>query len=400
MSKKLWSILIVGILLRITLASSTFHPDLKAFQLGGMIFASGHILNLYDFTNPQIAVLNYPPLTYFLHGIFNFIFNNLLGLTLVNDYLLSQPPFFDLLFNLHLLLLKFPYLIFDIALAFLITKLFETGKDKFLAFTLWMFNPVNLYTTYMMGQYDLIPTFFIVASLVLIKKNKLNLASLILGLGIAFKIFPLLLLPPLALLGKSWWDKTRVGFLGLLPYFLTILPYLPSPSFRTTALAAEQLSKSFYASVPVSGGESLLLFPLIIGLFYFVYLYKKDDSSNLWTRFLSILLLFLILTHFHPQWFLWVTPLLIIDLIKYQFKHLLPITILLISFAASLFFFDPSLTIGIFGPINTSLYQTPSVWQMLNLDPDYNFARSIIQTLFSAAAIFMIYRYFPKLKNE
>lgn len=400
MSKNILIILILGILLRIILAFSTFHPDLKAFQLGGGVFSKGHILDLYDYTNPQVAVLNYPPLTYFFHGVFNFIFSNVLGLTIINDYLFEQPLVFDLLFNLHLVLLKFPYLIFDIILAFLIAKLFDTEKDKFLAFTLWIFNPVNLYTTYMMGQYDIIPTFFVVASLVLVKKGKLNLAALILGLGIAFKIFPLLLLAPLALLGKSWWDKFKLGFFGLLSYFLTILPYLPSSSYRTNALAAEQLSKSFYVNIPVSGGESILLFPMVIIIFYFIYIYRGDVSTNLWKHYLSILLIFLTLTHYHPQWFLWVSPLLIIELVKSQFKNLVPLFILLLSFIASLFFFDPSLTLGMFGPINSNLYETQSVWQMLGLNPDYNFSRSIVQTIFAAAAIFLVNRYFPKLKDE
>lgn len=392
-------ILIIGILLRLFLALSTFHPDLKAFQLGGSVFASGHILDLYDFTIPQVAVLNYPPLTYFLHGIFNFIFAST-GFAIINDYLFEIPKIFDPLFNLHLLLLKFPYFLFDIALAFLITKLFESKREQILAFGLWMLNPVNLYATYMMGQYDIIPTFFIVATLVLVKKGKLNLSSLMLGLGIAFKIFPLLLLIPLSVLGKSWRERIRLGILGFLPYFLTILPYLPSPSFRTNALAAEQLTKSFYASIPVSGGESLLLFPLIVGLFYLIYLYKQDEPSNLWSRLMSILLLFLILTHFHPQWFLWVTPLLIVDLIKSHFKHLLEVLILLVSFLLSLLFFDPSLTIGIFGPVNPNLYQLPSVWEMLGLSPDYNFSRSVIQTSFAAAGFLLIYRHFPRLKDE
>ena len=61
--------------------------------------------------------------------------------------------------NLLLLLLKLPYFFFDIAIAYLLMGIFKEEKTKKWAFALWMFNPVNLYATYMVGQFDIIPTF-------------------------------------------------------------------------------------------------------------------------------------------------------------------------------------------------------------------------------------------------
>ena len=151
--KKLWIILITGIFFRVFLSFSTFHSDTLAFNLGGKFVASGNILNLYDLSSEK-AVFNYPPLIYLFHGMFSLI------------------PFSNYGF------VKLPYLIFDLLIVYILLKLFPEKNPGLLAVSLWMFNPVNLYATYMMGQFDIIPTFFTILSFYLIYKNKLSWAAL------------------------------------------------------------------------------------------------------------------------------------------------------------------------------------------------------------------------------
>lgn len=361
---KILIILIAGIFLRLFLAFSTVHPDLQAFYLGGKILTEGKILNLYDYSSEQ-AVFNYPPLIYWFFGLFNF------------------------LSNWGIWLLKLPYLIFDLLLGLLLFRLVEE-KKKILIFGLWMFNPVSLYATYMMGQFDVIPTFFTVLSFYFIAKDKLNFAALALGFGIAFKLYPVFLLIPLLILAKSFFEKIKLLLLAALPYFISILPYLSSGSFRSNALFASQSSKSLYASIPVSGGESILLFPFLLLLFYFYIWNNQSSRINLWKVFLIPLLLFFILTHFHPQWLIWVTPFLILDLVSNKFKNWFAQFLILASWFLSLFFFDPSLTLGMFSP------QAPDLWTLLGLNLDYNFSRSIIQTIFAGSSFYLIYKW---LKN-
>lgn len=375
--KKMVIILIAGIALRLLLAVSTFHPDSLAFKLGGELVASGNILNLYNYSDPNVAVLNYPPAIYWFHGFFKFLLGSFLH---------------------GVLLIKLPYLIFDIWTAFLLSKLFTGEKQTSLAFAFWLFNPINLYATYMMGQFDIIPTFFTVLSVYLISKNRLSWAALSLGGGIAFKIYPLFLLIPLALLGKSYFDKLKFFILGLLPYSVSILPYLPSHSFRSTALFAAQSSKSLYAAIAVSGGESILLFPMFLGVFYLILLRRKISNLSFWKMYLILLLTFFIFTHYHPQWLIWVTPFLILDLIIERFKNLTAQVLIFISWFGSLFFFDPSLTLGIFSPIWPSLKDL-SLWGLVGLHPDYNLSRSLLQTVFSASSFYLIYVHFFNREN-
>ena len=363
---KFWIILIIGILLRLFLAFSTFHPDLMAFYLGGTMVREGNILNLYDLSSEK-ATFNYPPLIYWFFGVFNFLSGG------------------------NFVFLKLPYLIFDLSLGLILMKLVGS-KKAVLAFGFWMFNPINLYATYMMGQFDIIPTFFTVLSFYLVAKDRLKLAALALGFGIAFKLYPVFLLLPLIILGQTIWDKFKLAILAILPYLLTTLPYILSSSFRSNALLASQASKSLYVNLPVSGGEAILLFPAFLIFFYLLIWRKRLDKIIFWKIYLIPLLLFFIFTHYHPQWLIWITPFLILDLTLERFKNLLPILIIFLTWVASLFFFDPSLTLGMFIP-------SPTIWEILKVNVDYNFSRSVLQTVFAATSFYLIYEYFPKKEN-
>lgn len=376
--KNLWIILIVGIILRIFLSFATFHPDMLAFKLGGEVVSSGKILDLYDYSDKDIAILNYPPSIYWFHGIFNFLFGNILEL----------GP-----------LVKLPYLIFDLTLGFLLFKLFTKKEEAILAFAFWMFNPVSIYATYMMGQFDIIPTFFTMFAVYLVTKQRLNLAALALGGGIAFKIYPVFLLIPLIILGKTFFDKFKLVVLAVLPYILSIALYLGSINFRSQALVANQTDKSLYASIPVSGGEAILLFPASLIFFYLLIWGKQINKLFFWRFFLIPLLLFFIFTHYHPQWLIWVTPFLILDLIKAGFRNLIPQLLIVFSWIGLLFFFDPSLTVGIFAPSLPALQNMPDIWTQLGLNMNYNLSRSILQTIFVAASFYLIYYHFPKESN-
>lgn len=370
---KILIIILVGIFLRLFLAFSTFHPDLLAFHLGGKLVGEGNILNLYDYSS-NVATLNYPPLIYWFFGLFNFL--SIWGIWL----------------------LKLPYLFFDLFLGLLLFRLVEE-KKKVLTLGLWMFNPVSLYATYMMGQFDIIPAFFTVFSFYLVAKNRLKWAAFVLGFGVAFKLYPVFLLIPLVILGKTYWEKFKLAVLALLPYALSILPYIQSPGFRQTALFANQSSKSLYASIPVSGGESIILFPASLILFYFLIRDKSFDRLSFWKVYLIPLLLFFIFTHYHPQWLIWVSPFLILDLIIERFKNLLPILLISLTWFGSLFFFDPSLTIGLFAPLFPVMANASSIWSLLNLSVDYNFSRSIIQTVFASSAFYLIFKTLPRKIN-
>lgn len=413
--RKIVVFIIVGLVLRLFLAAVSFHTDIVHFDLAGQILGKSNLLNFYDYTfkldgQDQLLrsypreLFNYPPatyivlgslirtLTYFSDSTFhqNFLFN--FAVTL------GKPQIF-----LHLVLAKIPYLAFDFLIGYLFYNLFTDKKNKILSLVFWVFNPVNLYTTYMIGQFDIIPTFFVIWSLYLVMKaptdsteKRIYLSSLLLGIGGSFKIFPLLFLVPLLTLLNKWNERIICFLLGISVYLITILPFLGSKGFRITALATNQIFKSFYAQISISGGESIILFLALLGFFYLIFLFRSTNKDLLWQRFLIIILLFFSFTHYHPQWFLWLMPFLILEIIYTKFKHFFITILILISFTGLVFLFDTSLNIGLFSPLNPQLINVKSVWDLIGLKIDFNFMRSLFQTLFVASAAYLIYYYFPK----
>ena len=414
MKGKIVKILLIGIVLRVILSFSTFHSDIVPFDFAGEVLSKGNLLSFYDYMwslpqgHPYLSVyprniFNYPPVVYFFLGGISRVFTWMVDPAVHANFVLNfTSTLGNWQLNLLLLLLKLPYFAFDIAIAFLLRALFKTEKEKLLAFTFWIFNPITLYATYMMGQFDVIPTFFTIACLYLVVKNagklesrSLLLESALLGVGGAFKIFPLMFLVPLAALKKDWPGRIKIIAVGIATYLITILPFLSSKGFRTTALLAGQTTKSLYAQIPLSGGESIILFVVAVVFFYLLFLLRKAAPENLWKRFFAMLLIFFVFTHYHPQWFLWITPFLIIDLVKNP-KHWLLVGLSLLSFIGLVSFFDPGLSVWLFSPIWPSLYGLGGVWEMSRLSPDLAQMRSILQTLFVGVAAYYLYICFPK----
>lgn len=406
MKKKIFLILALGVLVRLFLAFSTFHSDIEPFYFAGTVISKGNVLNFYDYlgslpkSEPILKIyptylFNYPPVVYFSLGPLSYLFSLPFSSGILHNFIFDLPSMLgNIQLNFLLLALKIPYLAFDLLIGYLLYKLFDQPSHKIWALGLWIFNPINLYATYMMGQFDIIPTFFSVLALFwAVKKENLYWASLAVGFGAAFKIYPVLFLIPIALLKTSWFERLKLVVLGLLPYLISILPFLSSRGFRSTALLAGQTTKSLYPKIDVSGGESILLFPAFLILFYLLFMYGKNIKGYLWHKFFILLLLFFVFTHFHPQWFLWVTPFLILDLVRSQFKHW-PLTVLsLVSWLGLVTFFDPGLSVWLFSPLFPGLYNLPGIWQLLKINVDINMGRSLLQTIFVGVAFYYVYYY-------
>jgi len=398
----------IAIILRVFLASTTYHSDVAPFDFAGKVIAGGNITNFYDYlwnlpaNHPYLKVyprdlFNYPPLVYFFLGGVSRLTTWVVNPEIHNNFILNFPSTLgNIQLNLLLLLLKLPYFVFDIATAYLLMSFFTDKKKKIWTFGLWMFNPVNLYATYMLGQFDIIPTFLVIAALFLALKNKLVPSAILLGLGAAFKIFPLLFIIPLALVKNTWWGRLKIIIAAGATYLIAAFPFIFSQGFRTTALLAGQTTKSFYAQIPISGGESIILFLAVVIFFYLLFFNRKSLAEDLWTRFFLMLLTFFIFTHYHPQWFLWITPFLVIDLVISNFKNWLACAVSLISYFVLITFFDPGLTVWLFSPVIPKLYGIPGIWQLMGLNPDINILRSVFQTVFVGAALFYIYVHFPR----
>lgn len=184
MKQKIWILFGVGILIRLLVSPFTYHSDIQTYDLAAFVLQKGYILNFYDFF-PNLSHIagceqvlktfpnfnfNYPPIVYFFLGGISIFFSFLVGNNFIANFLFNTKAVLGtpILF-FHLLTLKLPLLAFDIASAILMYKLFNSPKQKLLAFGLWMFNPIAIFASFFEGQFDIIPTFFYDTFLIFIK---------------------------------------------------------------------------------------------------------------------------------------------------------------------------------------------------------------------------------------
>lgn len=396
--KDYWWIILIGFGIRLLIASVTFHPDVKIVNYTSAVILREHSLNPYDYWSnldkndirKLVYSLEVPddlPLQYWLRIPIDLITRFLINPDIEYQFLSNTSVLFgNPLLWLHLILIKFSLIFFDLALGITLALLFRDAKQKKALFY-WMFNPMTLWATSAIGQVDVLPVFFVVLAILLADKNKLSLSALSLGIGGAIKSFPFLISLFLIFLARSWRDRIKLFFITCLPVVISVFPYLPSKNFRANALMAPQLDKMFYAKIPLSGGESIFITIGLLFLLYILYLRKNRSCKDFVNFSFSSLLLILAFTHFHIQWFLWITPFLLYYLaIGANSLQKWSIVLLFISLLLMLFLFESSLQLNLLAPLFPELKKISGLAEVFSPDK-INFLRTIAASVFSSAAL-------------
>lgn len=392
--KRYWLIILIGFILRLVISGVTFHPDVRSTALpSAVVFREGS-LNFYEDSKKLSPneILDDLPLSYFINLPLHLILRPFISNVIEDQFLNNSNVLFgnpSLWF--YLIYTKLPLVIFDLGLGLLLTFLVVESFKKQVLY-LWLFNPFTLWVTLAIGQFDIIPTFFIVLTWFLIKKEKLQWAALTLGTGGAIKSAPFLLVPFLVGLGKNWTQRVILLILALVPYLITVIPYLGTDEFRRNALFAPQLSKSLYANIALSGGEKIILVPAILLVLYLLYFSKKREIRDFLNFSLILLLSVLSLTHFHIQWFLWVMPFLIIWLLGNWHNEIKLTSVgIFLSLLIMLFLFDSSLQIKLPAPIFPGLDNSLGLKEILS-DEQGIFLRSVAASIFAGVSGFLVWR--------
>lgn len=395
--KKYWLLFLIGLILRLVLAAITFHPDAKTPALASAVVLRDGQLNFYQ-ESKKLApreILDDLPLSYFISLPIHAASRFLVDPNLEASYFQNPSVVFGNLSGwLYMLYTKLPMIIFDLLLAGLLALCVDESKQK-KVLKIWLFNPIALWVI-AVGQADIFIAFFILLAYLLVKKGKLDWAALSLGFGGAIKSVPFLLLPFLLGLADNWKDRFKLLLISLIPYLVTVFPYISSSDFRHNALFAPQLDKVLYAKLLLSGGEAVFIVPVILIILYFIFFQKKRKEEDFLKFIITALLLILSFTHFHIQWIIWVVPLLVLWLIDNQ-KPIINLAILglSVSLIIMLFMFDASLQIKLFDPIMPSLDSFRGFAEILNSDQVF-FFRSLAATLFIGSTTYLIYNLHKK----
>ena len=363
-------ILISALFIRLLIIPFFFHPDIKDINLRVSFLTSNGVTNIYEFLthNPTTKVhapdFVYPPITYFFLGGYQTIVHPLLGDNF-NSWLFDFSGFAstsDYIFR-YLLILKIPYLIFDFMIGFLLLKIFKDESSQKKALFFWFFNPLNLYGTYMIGQFDIIPTSLMFFAWFLWEKKNSFTPGLLLGLGVSFKTFPLLLIPFFILDRKPQKQTIIFCLTAILTYLLTIFPFITSTAFQQNVLFSGLGQRIFELHLNLLGVHIsifMLMYFLLLGVKY----YFKE--LPLWSLITVTLLSMYALINFHPQWVIWVLPFLTLAFVKVKLNIWTVFSFFLIFFLIFIFYGDRFLLTGLLSPISPQFLEIPSITQLLD----------------------------------
>ncbi|OGG10089.1 hypothetical protein A2154_02095 [Candidatus Gottesmanbacteria bacterium RBG_16_43_7] len=384
-------IILLGLIIRILLMPLTGHRDTATLFASADKFISDGFLVFYK----THAVL-YPPLAYLTLGFWQ----NLIRFLLPSSYpqWQSLPILYQFIsfssFRIFFLLKLF-YLPFDIGTAFIISKFGRNFRESKILFTLWIFNPIVLYTTSMWGSLDIIPTFLSILSIYLIYKKKPVWGFFLLGIAAQFKLWPLLLLPLTAVISqKSLRQQIKMFLIGIIPFISMLLPVLTKPDYLTTFTSSERSTLINNASIYIGFSQYIYIFLLIyLLIIFYTENFYKGKMAMLTAISLIVLAIFYITSAYTPQWFLWILPYLIIQTVYYPqlFKSFVYICI---SYLLVILTYDAPLSIGLFAPFDPSLLNTPILKELFErtvVDP--NKIWSVFRTINAATIIWFIYHW-------
>ena len=223
----------------------------------------------------------------------------------------------------HIFLFKLPYLVFDLLCARLIWCYFVGHQRQVMATTLWLFNPVTIYSTYIFGRFEVISLFFLLWTAVSLKNHRWLIASVMLGLAINSREINLIFIPAFFIALISQWRLDNISNIecvscGLVICFSVMFPYIIESIFSLEPLFTKEANV-----LEISGGLSsffeskysfLYLFFFLTAISYFSLIDNKVLSPDQLFVMASICIIlpFFIDNFRSAHYFSWAIPFLVL----------------------------------------------------------------------------------------
>ncbi len=392
---------IVGLIIRFIVMPITTHSDLISIY-----GRASYIIEQGDFSGML------PLLSHFLHVGFLVIIKPFMsysseiwqwasGRLGVNDQIwmnfIIHPNIYRTLF-----LLKAPYLLFDLASAVVLLHLFKDKKKGLRAFKFWMINPVAIFAVYIFGRFEIIPVFFILLSLYYAKSKRNILAALVLGISIATKFYSLLLLLPFVfIVGDKVGERLKLLFLGLVPLLVMQIPnMLIGGQGEVGGLAGSSFVDYLLAMRFKLPYVHDTVFIFVLGytlVLLYMYYNSKFSFASLWKYMFMVLLLLFATSFFHPHYFMWLSPLIAIQIAEDR-KFAGLYAILVLCFVIYSFQWDRALAGYLFAPISKSYFaNVMSPFTFISQFYPGEKLVGIFRSIFTAVSFWMIYQVFKSL---
>lgn len=239
-------------------------------------------------------------------------------------------------------LMKLPYLVADLACAYLLTRLVPVGR-RLAVSAFWLLNPLVIYATAIYGRHDVLAILLVLLSLATARRmtDAYRLTGLVLlGLATLTRFFPVILVP-LYLLAFKRTNRQLVIAVAILAGMVGtvelagILATGTSPALEI--LSTHQHFQNWLdAALYLRFEDWIFLFPVayVVGLLWISE--RGLTASEYPTVAAAGFLLLFGLTFFHPHYSIWLVPFLaltIIDTPRLIVYHAIQVVCLLVYFA-------------------------------------------------------------------
>lgn len=402
-SPNVLSILLLAILIRLLLMPFYFHPDIKTYHFQSSFLKTG-VFNIYTYLQEHKQDLSlkeefvYFPLTYLFLGSYQIIISPLLGgdfdswLVDASSESVNKAGVFRYLF-----ILKLPYLIFDLIIAFLIIKFFYSDLQKKTAFVLWLFNPFSLIIIYLFSNLDIIPVMLSLISLLLFKNQRLVLSGLILALAIGFKAYPILFLPFLLLHIKDFRKVILMSTVTIGTVMTIVAPFW-SKAFLNSAFISGLTTRLVFPGISIGFGEALMVGVILLSILLFISLGANKNREDVWYYLLAVLLIVFSSIHFHIQWLLWIIPFLILFYIFHKSDGKLVWIWIFLASMIPLLYNDKSMTVSLLSAISSLYNLLPTPFLILQHFYDPFLTQGVIHSVIFGVSLILLWKILKIMK--
>jgi hypothetical protein len=397
MLSDLTPIWIAGILIRLLLMPFTFHADLYSiYSRSYLQVSSGHWFSFSSqimiqwIHNVWFAIVQ--PLLPNSHGIWSPTAVHIGVGVQPDDYarFLAYPHLARALF-----MLKLPYFAADLATGYVLTHLVEPcWRRRVLA--LWLLNPVVIFVSAVFGRHDSLAVLAVMLSTLLALRGRRYSGMLLLGVGAAARFFPAFLAPFYVISFRR--SRRELGLLlgGLIGFWVVIelsLILVTGTSPTLTLLNRyPHVEYLFDMGLAHGVGGQLFIFPFAytLLLLWFIDRGKREPESYVPIAAAVMLMLFA-LTHFHPQYSIWIVPFLVLTMYrdpKLIAYHTVQI-VLLVFFSLQ---FGTGATWGLFRPLaGASLDRLPDPMNIVGAFIPVDIFLGVVRSLFTAVSLWMAF---------
>lgn len=397
---------LLAILIRLLIMPFFFHPDIKTYNWQSSYLKNG-IFNIYSYlvVNKQDLPLKeefvYFPFTYFFLGTYQIIVSPVLGANFQNWLSDASAQAVDRLGTFrYLFILKFPYLILDLVIPFLLIRFLKDTKSKKEVFTLWLFNPVSIAIIYIFSNIDIIPVTLTLISLLLFIDKRILLGAAFLGIAAGFKAYPMLLLPFILLFTSNYKDVAKILFVSIGILIAVILPFWSS-AFLNSALISGLTTRIAFPGIPLGFGESLMIGILILTVLFFAGFTEVGKKLNrLWLYILMVLFLLFSGIHYHIQWLLWIMPLISIFFVFQKSFGKIAFAWLGLAFFIPILYDDKAMSVSLFSAMSPLFNLLPTPFLVIQQIYDPYILQGIIHSIIFGISLILVFRSFRFLKNE